>query len=869
MAVYQDIIEWSKGKPSFMRDAIRRLLISPTLTDPDIDTIKELVKKECGFEGITIDAIPASETDIPITNNTAEYVRLKEIASPHNIAALYEGTPLKFEPTGLTAVFGRNGSGKSSYSKILKKFCWSRDKSVVLKKNVYVPTTDPQSVVIKYVKGDAESQYEWQEGNENVSEDLNSVYVFDSKCANIYLNNDNAAEYKPVGLDVLEKLVSLLTKLGDAFSADILQFQKTKYQLADKYRETGINKWYQDLEEKSRSEIEGCLVLSEEQKRRKETLEQALRNNNLAETNKTLSQKVARYQCLHTKLSEIEDLFSDESIKELRGALSHLRECEQANLLARKSFETDTPFSIGGDAWKLLWAAAKEYATKELDNHFPVSTKEGVDYCVLCHQPLSPNAKERLERFDLFIQDKTSLAVAKAKKELESLVKLYEAVNKNFISEDLKAEIIDGKEDIEAQINEYIEDIIDIRGAVLRFVKNEVQELEKIEFQHLSVYVGQEIVQINAQIQTNSEALTNREQMMKEYLELEALSELVHMRADVLAYYDECVLKKKYQQCKAAVTPRAISIKIGEIQDSQAIAAQHALFVHYLQMLNPKIAHKVALKKTRTSSGVTYQKCKFDSIGENITDVFSEGEQKIVAIANFLSECTIEGAKNSIIFDDPINSLDLEYREAVARIIVELSRDRQVIVMTHDLYFLRLLMDIHKNICSSDCFVTCINSDDTHSGIVSDEIPYLAKNVQERINTITAQLDEIQHIEASQIGVKRYMLNDVKCKMRQLIEKTAEDILVGRTISRFSKNVDFKRGNLASIIVTEKKDADFLLGLYGKYSTVIHDGSIETEPNEITERDVKQDIYDFRTWKDEFVNRVKEWKRLNGYVNRE
>lgn len=866
MAVYQDIVRWSNGKPSFMRDAIRRLLISQTLTTADVDDIKELVKKECGFEGITMMAIPATETDIPTITNAAEYVRIKEISSPHNIAALYEGTPLKFEPMGLTVVYGRNGSGKSSYSKILKKFCWSRDKGVILKKNVYAPSADAQSVTIKFVKGVAESQYEWQEGNANTCEELNSVFVFDTKCASIYLNNDNPAEYKPVGLDVLEKLSGLLNQLGEAFDADIMQLQKVKPQLAEKYKETEVYKWYQNLEEKSKNNIETYLVLSEEQKQRKGTLEQALKNNNLEGTNKTLGQKVARYQCLHTKLSEIEDLFSDDSIEELKKAQSYLRECQQANMLASQSYETDTAFTIGGNAWKLLWDAAKDYATAEIDNQFPISSKDGVDYCVLCHQPLTAGAKERLERFNLFVQDKTSLAVAKAKNELKALVKSYEDINKSFISEDLKNEIIDGDEDIKEQVNDYIEDILYAKESILRYITDEVQELEQIEFRHLSEWLDQIINQISKQILANNETLANREQMQKEYLELEALSELVYVSADVLAYYDESVLKKKYQRCKSVLNPRIVSLKIGEIQDSQAIAAQHTLFVNYLRRINPQIASKVALRKTRTSSGVTYQKCKFDSIGENIADVFSEGEQKIVAIANFLSECTIDEAKNTIIFDDPINSLDLEYREAVAKIIIELSKDRQVIVMTHDLYFLRLLMDIHKNICSSDCFVTCINSDDTHSGIVSDEIPYLAKNVQDRINTITAQLDTIQHTDASQIEKKRYMLNDVKCKMRQLLEKTAEDILIGKTISRFSKNVDFKRGNLAYIIVTKKDDVDFLLRLYGKYSTVIHDGSIETLPNEISERDVRQDIYDFRAWKDDFVNRVKDWKRTNGYM---
>ena len=65
-------------------------------------------------------------------------------------------------------------------------------------------------------------------------------------------------------------------------------------------------------------------------------------------------------------------------------------------------------------------------------------------------------------------------------------------------------------------------------------------------------------------------------------------------------------------------------------------------------------------------------------------------------MANFLSECTIDGATNSLIFDDPVTSLDLDYREAIGNKITELSANRQVIVLTHDLYFVRFLMDSYK-----------------------------------------------------------------------------------------------------------------------------------------------------------------------------
>lgn len=273
----------------------------------------------------------------------------------------------------------------------------------------------------------------------------------------------------------------------------------------------------------------------------------------------------------------------------------------------------------------------------------------------------------------------------------------------------------------------------------------------------------------------------------------------------------------------------------------------------------------MVLKKTKTTSGITYQRCGFRSISEDVVEILSEGEQKIVAIANFLSECTIDNALNTIIFDDPINSLDIDYRESIAKIVVELSESRQIIVMTHDLYFLRLLKDIYKSTYSNECYVTCLNSLEDNSGIVSDEIPYLAKNVQERINTITSELDTIRNLDITQIDKKNNLLNDLKDKMRQLLERTVEDILINKTITRFSKNINFKKGNLAHIIVAEKSDIDYLLSLYGKYSEVIHDGSIETVPNLITESDMRNDITQYKQWKDSFVQRAKNWISANGY----
>ena len=866
MAVYQDIISWSKNKPSFMRDAIRRLLSSPILTTGDMVEIMDLIKKENGFNGIALEPRPARDEDAPTVSGANDYVRLCQISSPHNIAALYENTPLVFSPVGLSVVYGKNGSGKSSYSKILKKFCWSRDRHVELKKNVYTEAGDTQSVSIKYSKGVNQHQIDWREGENIPSDVFNSVFVFDTKCANIYLNEDNPAEYKPVGLDVLERLIDLYGKLSESFDVVLAQLQKIKPQLANKYQESNVYAWYTGVENLSRDAVDGYLIFTDEQKQERDSLEQALKDENLNTQNKALTFKKARYQSLQTTLERIERLFSKESLTQVRDLKAKVRGCEQANAMASASFKTDTEFEIGGQAWKVLWEAAREYAIHEGQTHFPIASNDKGEYCVLCHQPLTVEAKDRLRKFDLFIQDKISVALASAIAELKQKVNLYEGIPDVIVSEELKAELIDGRQEIQERIEAFEKQITITAERVLKYVQDSEQFIEDIELAPLSSFVAQEINGIDKRIQSNNEILTNRERMAKEFLELDALKSLVEKKVDILGYYDENVIRKKYQNCKSSLNTLAISRKIGEILDSQAIAAQHALFVQYLQMLNPDIASKVGLRKTRTNQGVTFQRCGFTSIQENISEILSEGEQKIVAIANFLSECSIDGAQNTIVFDDPINSLDVDYREAIARIIIEMSKDRQVIVMTHDLYFLRLLMDIHKEICSADCFITCINSYNNQSGIVSDEIPYLAKNVQERINTISAKLDEIHRLDPSKIDSKKSLLNDAKDKMRQMLEKSVEEVLVNNAISRFSKNINFKKGTLASMIVVNKPDVDFLLGLYGKYSTIIHDGSVETLPNVLSEDEIRTDLRNYSRWKDEFKDRVKVWARNNGYV---
>ncbi|MDP9311771.1 MAG: AAA family ATPase, partial [Chloroflexota bacterium] len=71
--------------------------------------------------------------------------------------------------------------------------------------------------------------------------------------------------------------------------------------------------------------------------------------------------------------------------------------------------------------------------------------------------------------------------------------------------------------------------------------------------------------------------------------------------------------------------------------------------------------------------------------------ILSEGEKRAVALADFLTEVAMDTTSSGIILDDPVTSLDVDWKETIADRLVQEAQRRQVIVFTHDLHFLSQL----------------------------------------------------------------------------------------------------------------------------------------------------------------------------------
>ncbi len=865
MTIYYDILQWGKSKDPWIQDALRLIITQSEISDENIDRLLLLLKKDTGFRNIILEPIAVTEKDIPteISNNDNP-ITLSSIENPQNINALYSKSILTFHSKGLSIIYGDTGTGKSGYARILKKTCWSRDRNVVLKKDIFSANDAEQKVTIKFSDKSYDNEFNWSE-DESIPKELNLINVFDIKCANLYINSENATEYKPVGLDVLEKLIDVFKRISKNLDDEIDKLVTEKPYLDTKYSEIEIYSWYADIENKTREELKRKIDFTDTNQARLNELTRLLVKPNPEKENTDLSQKINRYRVVLNKLLEVENALSKESVQEYIALKKNYKTKNDAYTIASKKFKGDDPLDgIGSETWRQLWESAKEFAITEVHpeiENFPADLSE--EYCVFCQQTLDNTAKDRIKRFELFISDTTSSKFKRVNIQIDKLIKSLSNLTieiDNTIDE-LGGEIDGFKNTITLFKKNCDSDI----GSIISKLRDEEKDIDYQEIEHISGLIKSRIKEIEKTISNNLNLIAERNKLINEHNELSATKFLFNQKDKITKYFEEDLRKYWLNKAKTKTNTRLISQKIGEIQEDKAIQEQLIEFRKHLKVLNKDLAKKVVLRKTRTTLGETYQQCTFQDQSEKLNDILSEGEQKLITLSNFIAECTIGGLKNSVVFDDPVTSLDQNYKEKIAQIIVNLSIDRQVIILSHDLNFVRLLIDESNKIGTNDYKLIGLNTTNGISGIVSDEIPYLAKNIQERIDSIRNIIKEIKGISHTQIDKIEEKLEIASKRIRFLLEKSVEDILANKSIQRFSKNINLKAKPLSGYVVTEKSDVDFILKLFGKYSVPEHDGGVPSEFQKPTLDDIIDDLNSYEKWKNDFADKQNKFIKSSGY----
>jgi len=799
--VLQEILAWSVERPTWQRDALRRLVTTGELSDDDIRALTEICKGDHGLVEKPEAKLLATE-DVPTSGGTAVAVSLASIFHHQGVNALAEDQTLKFDP-GLTIVYGDNGAGKTGYIRILKQACRARGQEAILG-NVVSGTAPPRPVVnIKYKVGDETTLREWVGGD--ADEYISRVSIFDTQCAAVYLNERTDVAFLPFGLDLFDKLVKACRAVRTRLESE--QRTLNTNALAPIIPlipvGTAAAKLVGSITSLTKPEaVQAITRLLTEEQARLAFLEKSLQDLQANDPQKLIAQliiRAGRERALGEHLKALENALSDTEV----GAVFNVRtegrrKSEEAKRLREATFPQGLLSGTGSEPWKTMWessrALSEQYAYP--GKAFPV-TEDGAK-CVLCQQDLDHAAAHRLKQFEDFIASTTEKELrqirddfARRRNAFTSLKTTTDAVQESI--KELRLEHESKAEAISAAIAQN-----EKRRAAVATALTEDKDLPQ-DCPPLVPASGEAqsvAAEIDARIKSLRESANTetRKKLTDEAQELRARDALGKHEQTIL---DEIEKKKKiaaYGQCIDETKPTAITAKSSQV--TKAVVSEKLKQSFKTELVdNLKFNHvEVELKEVGGSEGVFYHKLMLTrNPGIDVPKVVSEGEQRCISIAAFFAELSTADDPSAIVFDDPVSSLDFEWRNNVAKRLVEESKHRQVIVFTHDVVFLLALKQYAEevNIVPLDQHV---RRHALSAGVCAEELPWFAMPVNGRMGYLKNRLQALEKLHRDgQQDAYDEQAKALYGRLREAWERALEEVLLNGVILRYRPSIETNR----------------------------------------------------------------------------
>ena len=627
------------------------------------------------------------------SNNAKQAIMLTKLVHKSGVNALKANAELKFGKD-MTVVFGRNGSGKSGYFRILNGGRPGGVPKPILS-NVYSngEETTPIQVVIEYQQGAQPVTVTW-DGNAPVQA-FSGMLVFNQEYARqlIQKRGVSSAVIAPFGLhmfaDLTKTVDSFKEKLGTRLEKMIQKYPAVPDQiLANNYLAKIQNdnmlleQLQEDLQKTSFTQDEAVQLES----KRKELAEYA--KTDLVDT---LRLKRNIHADIDTLLMYIHDTIADLKARQAKWNKS-LEEYQKAFQNAEQArAQYGILASIPGSdtqAWKTFIQSAATYRQEQKE--------EKSNVCPYCRQEIrDESAIELLKCYGVFLKDASQTAFETERQRLQLIQNQIKRPRSNYkfgeaLKEDLEHRACGGKTCF-GEYEDWLQQVISFEGNLSSLVA-ERQRVECIvptcpqlvdSLQNGRHELSQGMEHLQAGEETRKKRMAVLEGEIKE---LEHRQRLVQYRRKIRKWirYHRFVLRTKSEIDRvssarvSSMARRAHNELLTENLKNQ-FAARYAQF----SLAGAKVVLKVAeVRKGDTKTELvleTSRDCAID-------DVLSEGEQKAVELAMFLTEADMNPSLGPLVFDDPVTSLDNGVIEIFVRML--LAMDRQIIVFTHNQYFL-------------------------------------------------------------------------------------------------------------------------------------------------------------------------------------
>ena len=849
-----DILAWSRDRPDWLRDALRRLVVGSELSDPDIDELEAICLGTGG------DASLLSDEHIAPRRLAGKPVAITGLSDPVAVNALASGQGISFAATGLTIVYGDNGSGKSGFVRILKSACRSRDDKTSILPDVNAADDVPQSARIEFQVAGNAGTYEWQPEHGDHA-DLPAVSIFDSRSANTHVQKTNNVAYVPFPMALLDRLGRTCDELRARVTAriDALTAQTPIAVKAPSLnKDTAAGAFLHGLSAKSSlAELALLIALGDEEKSRLSSLDADLAQDP-AKAAEKLIDRGARLKSSLDALSRLVGAAETRRFAELRRLAADAKAAAAAARLASDSLFKEAPLpGVGSDAWRHLWEAARTYSDEVAypDRVFPAPVED--ERCVLCQQPIEEDAQSRQSAFETFVKGAARKAAEDAARRLEDCRR--DLADAQMPVGDIRRLVTLLKTECDRP-----GEALAVRHAALTAAWRLRALLSgKAEPAAQAPVPAEDLEALRRDTEDRARALSGdadseeRQALVSEHKGFKDRVALAGIAGDVRAEIERQIeiagLKKAERTCGTGIK-RLITTKNKELSEKLVTDLLRGRFAREVYKLRIG-SMPIELRKVRDRDVQSFFKVALvDKPDEPIGEILSEGEHRCVALAAFLAELVTSRDYSGIVFDDPMSSLDHKYRRRVAKRLVEEAAHRQVIVFTHDLTF---LFDLQREAAAQGQSVHYQNVHRVQSrpGHVSNDLPIDAKAAGPRAEALRSELKKVRHDFDNWPEARRSVFADgLIGKLRKAWEQGIAD-LIQPVMSRFNSQI--KGSSLHKLAILNEDDVISVRAARARLSEDLHASPETINPSETTHAELLEELKMLEAWLKDVKERQK------------
>ena len=733
------------------------------------------------ISGIKRPTFSASAVDV-------ELVKISDICGVNRLAFKQS---LEFSKN-MTVVYGENGAGKTGYGRILKNFGYCYDAETKIHPDVNGDCICKQSALIDYKAGGTDQVFTWNGTNECI--DLAGISFFNNNCVHLSLDGERTLLISPIGFHLFTVIIKELDDLSKLHKARIASIDTSISWEDSLHDETDVHKIVSSLSNKTKDkDIDNLALFTDEQE-----ADLKIKKDEIKKVNKELLSK--EITDLNQHITELDRVIkviegqqtkvSEESLNGYLANLNRLDDLKGKEQVGLKDVVEEKGVQLyDSPEFMAFIKAADQYITKIGKEDYPSGEDE---VCVYCQQKLSDKSSlELLQSYRKLLNDTTQQDIAKVTKNIKDF-----ADKIDLLSDDNKFNIaVYGLNDNSAAI----------QPVFLKTYNSAIEGLKKI----VSCHVAKDVADYEFVVpfeETISNLKTKKEEIETSLeSKKETLSKLNEVETKLQKAINELEDMKKLSENKTDVKTALVNFKIKAVLESNTkLFSSRKISDKTTVARNELIAgefqktFEAELKFFRRSNAPVRLSFKTDKgqskIVQSISDsyklneILSEGEQKAIALAEFLTELQFDKGKSPAVFDDPVTSLDHKIIDEVARRLLKLSKDRQVVIFTHSILLLNSIRQLSASSLYSGVTLNMYEAqrDEKNTGYLER----ICAPKEETFNKFKADINTIFNLPAEERDSKRdHLAAEGYGLLRSAIEVLVESHILCNTVKRYQKNV--------------------------------------------------------------------------------